>query len=627
MKKQSLEDFLKGKGITKNQLNYMIDNKQKTNPIKRKDIRLPFDYERNKFLVISDLHIGHKNFREDILDDAIKYSKHEGCEFVLIPGDILEGMSGREGQIYELEHIGATKQMDYAVEQLSKFDIPIYGMTATNSHDGWYSCKGNMGLEVGPELERRVKNFKFLGYDEVDLEFGKGIKARMVHPGGGTCFDNETEILTENGWKLFKDLNKEEKVATLNSKTNFFEWQLPTQYTDEEYEGEMLNFITRNIDMMVTPNHRLLVRRYNTSIDYNRKENLEYPTKSHRKLTKEWISKTAEELRNCKRQQWQMKRGDVNWKGELIEFIKIPFREHKKFGNTPIKHLGKLNIEDIAELIAWYVTEGHICKKKKQLNICQSQRVNPENHSNIINLFNRIRIKPHISGKDNKDIVVCSVELCEWLISQCGIGSKNKFLPKWLKNQPVEILEIVLNTMVEGDGWINNKGFGYKSISKRLREDFSEVALKLGYAVTEHKDSVSISSIQVYPTINSKPNILNYKGRIYCVSVPNDNILVRRNGRAIWSKNSYAISYKLQKYINSISGGQKPNLLFEGHYHKALYMFYRNIHGFESGTLQEQTVFMRKLQTPAMLGYWIIDVQGKDGNVSKIKPEFIPYFE
>ncbi len=32
-----------------------------------------------------------------------------------------------------------------------------------------------------------------------------------------SCYDNETEILTEEGWKFFKDLNKNEKVATLKT--------------------------------------------------------------------------------------------------------------------------------------------------------------------------------------------------------------------------------------------------------------------------------------------------------------------------------------------------------------------------------------------------------------------------
>src|SRR5690606_15237948 len=38
---------------------------------------------------------------------------------------------------------------------------------------------------------------------------------------------------------------------------------------------------------------------------------------------------------------------------------------------------------------------------------------------------------------------------------------------------------------------------------------------------------------------------------------------------------SYALSYSLQKLIDSMSGGDKPNILLNGHHHKLFYMMYR----------------------------------------------------
>ena len=582
-----------------------------------------------KYGVISDTHMGSKDYRPDILEHAVNKFTREGVDFVLHTGDILEGMSGRDGHIYELTHLGATAQVNYAVEQLSQIKQKVYGITATNSHDGWFSSKGNTGFEVGPELDAKIDNFNFIGYDEVDVETDGGAKIRLLHPGGGTCFDDETEILTENGWVLFKNLKIGEKVATLNEEKNLFEWQEPFNYIDEEYNGELLHFNARTFDLLVTPNHRMLVRRYNTAINYGRKEELTHPTKSHKKISKEWTVKTADQLKECKRQEWQMKRGGQSWNGSVLESVNIPCRLPKKFASTTIKHLGDLHIEDAAELIAWYVTEGHVCKKQKQLNICQSLRVNPDNHYQIIDLFNRIGFEVKGRGVDNKDITVSSVELCEWLVKECSRGSKNKFLPKWLKEQPTEILEIVFDTMIKGDGWVNGRGFGYRSISKRLLEDISEIGVKLGYGVTFYgEDCINFSKVQIYPTINNKPKLVNYVGKVYCVSVPNETILVRRNGKVIWSKNSYAISYKMQKYINSLSGGDKPQIIHEGHYHKLNYLFYRNIHAFDAGALQAQTNFMKKQGTPSMLAYTIVDLYlDKDGSVNSIKPEFVTFYD
>jgi hypothetical protein len=44
---------------------------------------------------------------------------------------------------------------------------------------------------------------------------------------------------------------------------------------------------------------------------------------------------------------------------------------------------------------------------------------------------------------------------------------------------------------------------------------------------------------------------------------------------------SYALSYSGQKYLDSLSGGDKPNIIFVGHHHKYISMWYRNVWYFE----------------------------------------------
>jgi len=75
----------------------------------------------------------------------------------------------------------------------------------------------------------------------------------------GSCYDDKTEILTEDGWKLFKDLNKTEQVATLNPETNLIEYQKPTEYINEPYDGDMYYASDCAIDFAVTPNHKMYV--------------------------------------------------------------------------------------------------------------------------------------------------------------------------------------------------------------------------------------------------------------------------------------------------------------------------------------------------------------------------------
>jgi len=618
---------LRKKKLRPEEVSKLVDKLKTVDKHKYAPVTVDFPDNHVKFAVFGDPHMGHKNYRPDILDKMVKDGRRQGVEFYCNAGDTIEGMSGRDGHIYELDYVGATAQMDYFAEEFKKFrGKPVYSIEADGSHGGWFKSKGNMGLDIGPELDARSKDYKFIGYDEQDLRLDNGLVVRLRHPGGGTayalCFDDKTEILTEDGWKLFKDLKKE-KVATLNLKKDEFEWQTPTEYTTEDYNGDLLHFSARSFDLLVTPNHRMLVRRYAENLKNGWKKNLLFPQKSHRRISFDWVIKQAEELKDAKRQEWQMKRNVSNWTGTITEKIFIPERKVKKFGKKQSPRIESINIDDMAEFIGWYVTEGYI--REALISIAQYKSVNPSNYEEILDMFKRIGMFPK-EQKIQQHINVYSIELAEWLVSNCGSGSKNKYLPKWLKNQPKEILQTLFDTMIKGDGWINGKGFGYKSISKRLLDDMSEISLKLGYAVTTYKDSISITKEQVLPTINSKPKIINYKGKIYCVSVPNSIIMVRRNGKAIWSGNSY----KMQKYIESISSGKKPNVLLEGHFHKSQQMFYRNVFGFDVGALQEQSPFMKKIGTPAHLGYWILDVnmhKGKEKGVERVNSQFVPFYE
>ena len=90
---------------------------------------------------------------------------------------------------------------------------------------------------------------------------------------------------------------------------------------------------------------------------------------------------------------------------------------------------------------------------------------------------------------------------------------------------------------------------------------------------------------------------------------------------------AYAISYKSQKYIESLTGGEKPNIIFSGHYHKSEYIFYRNIHFIQGGTLQAQTPFMRRQNIAAMMGFWIVSFVINRNSVTRFRQEFFPFFE
>ena len=90
---------------------------------------------------------------------------------------------------------------------------------------------------------------------------------------------------------------------------------------------------------------------------------------------------------------------------------------------------------------------------------------------------------------------------------------------------------------------------------------------------------------------------------------------------------AYAISYKTQKMIEALSGGEKPNIMAVGHYHKCEYIPYRNVQVFQTGCLQAQTPWMRGKGIAAMMGGWIIEAHvNDDGSVNRIKQEWMPFY-
>ena len=91
---------------------------------------------------------------------------------------------------------------------------------------------------------------------------------------------------------------------------------------------------------------------------------------------------------------------------------------------------------------------------------------------------------------------------------------------------------------------------------------------------------------------------------------------------------SYAISYALQKIVESFQGGEKPQILLCGHYHKAGYFYPREVHSVLCGCTCDQSRFMRKKKIQAHVGYFIIKVrQANTGEITGFEANFVPFYD
>lgn len=91
---------------------------------------------------------------------------------------------------------------------------------------------------------------------------------------------------------------------------------------------------------------------------------------------------------------------------------------------------------------------------------------------------------------------------------------------------------------------------------------------------------------------------------------------------------SYARSYTGQKQVEAFEGGEKPNILVQGHYHVSNYMNDRNIHVISLPGWQDQTIFARKKRLRMEIGGAILEFKRnpEDGTITRCRVEFVRYF-
>jgi predicted phosphodiesterase len=92
---------------------------------------------------------------------------------------------------------------------------------------------------------------------------------------------------------------------------------------------------------------------------------------------------------------------------------------------------------------------------------------------------------------------------------------------------------------------------------------------------------------------------------------------------------AYAVSYHAQKIVEAMPGGEKPDLLAIGHYHKAIFMpAYRNVSCLQVGTFEAQTPFMLQHSIAAHTGGWLVTVYLNERKklTSRVQAEFIGFY-
>ena len=365
------------------------------------------------------------------------------------------------------------------------------------------------------------------------------------------CYDEETRVLTKEGFKYFKELLYTDEVATLNKKTDELEYHKPDKIVKFRRKNTMMQLTGAQFDVCVTPDHKMVVKEHakgtykvDPTTDWQLKPLNELMITNKKGLLK--VSAKYRAKKNCK---WS--------NGVEQAFFTIPTLEDATYPLRKGKPT-KIAMDMFLKFLGWYLSEGSIEIANNYYRVAITQIKNQENIKEITNCIKDMGFTVIEHGKD---ILFSSRELCLYL---SAFGKCNeKFIPTWVKTLSSRQIKLLLTSLFKGDGSCHKNGLWckYTTTSKKLAEDVQECLLKIGLSgaistcdptkkipgsidgrlirgkLTQY--TVSVNRECNEPSMYyAKLEEVAYDGYVYCATVPNHTMLVERHGKVIFSGNT-----------------------------------------------------------------------------------------
>ena len=336
------------------------------------------------------------------------------------------------------------------------------------------------------------------------------------------CYDDATEVLTETGWKAWPEVVGDELFAT-RTIDGRLEYQPALRLVRKEYRGHLIGFKGMSVDLMVTPDHRVLTSGMTTRARRQRPVYALDP--AHRVLWRAHRHVTT-----------------AQWAGEHLEWFVF---DRERFSPEPL-----------LRLIGFFIGDGFL---------------SASNH--IVFNLRKLRERSFL----RQVTAEAGLELREWrnghlavpvgptlraLFAEC-YREREKVLPDRLLGLSRALLSCIYEGLLQSDGSVHVRpGLAdrhtYHTTSKRLADQVQELALKLGrsasvrpHSSTEGDGDLPRWRVTIYNERNSRPalcrtrtdadtqmGVERYDGGIHCVEVPNHTLYVRRNGYPVWSGNT-----------------------------------------------------------------------------------------
>ncbi len=407
---------------------------------------------------------------------------------------LVEGFKGAQGKIESKP----AKHLRSALGQVVNFFYTLQGEAAGAQ------AFSNFDTLLAPFIR-----YDGLGYKEVkqalqEFVFNINVPTRV----GFQCMSEDTEILGENGWKRYNQTKEGDIIATFNIEKGFIEY-LPVRHVfAREYRGMMYNLKNRSSDQLISPEHRVVSKRFGAE------------------------GYTLEKI-------------------ERVYDLKSPFMvpvgsEGKMQGNKWID-------KDVVKLIAWVISEGGI-DRSGGISIYQSKAKNRKNYDEILSLCNSLKLK--YTERTQKGLGNCEVIRFDAdtdstrSILQYFKTNKNKFrgikfIPDTIINADAETARLFLETYIKGEG---HDGSKITTTSAVIKDGLMQVLANAGYGATvltrkpdnalSKKDRYIIRIIRHKDIYINKVKRVNYSGVIWCPNTDNETVIARRKGKIFITGNT-----------------------------------------------------------------------------------------
>lgn len=191
----------------------------------------------NRLVLIKDIN--------ETTRDALKETLKQGVG----EGETISQLSERVTQVF-------SQAKGYRAEVISRTEtIAAY----VQGNVELYQEAGVKELQFFTALDERVCEECYSKHGNV-YKIGDSIGMIPVHP---QCYDKETGVYTNNGWKLFSELQIDDKIYSLDPETFEADFLPYKQKVSYQYSGKMIHYTSRSFDLMVTPDHMQFVGKKN----------------------------------------------------------------------------------------------------------------------------------------------------------------------------------------------------------------------------------------------------------------------------------------------------------------------------------------------------------------------------